>query len=54
MRRPVDRKIGVLAIKQNFARTTEHASSQEVVLKVVLLRVEIFYLKLKVFIERLI
>jgi hypothetical protein len=30
MRRPVDRKIGVLAIEQNFASTTERASSQEV------------------------
>jgi hypothetical protein len=33
MRRPVDRKIGVLAIKQNFASTTERTSSQEVLLK---------------------
>jgi hypothetical protein len=33
MLRPVDRKIGVLAIEQNFASTIERASSQEVLLK---------------------
>jgi hypothetical protein len=33
MRRPVNRKIGVLAIEQNFASMTERASSQEDLLK---------------------
>jgi hypothetical protein len=50
MRQPVQRKIGVLAIEQNFASTTERASSQEVLLKDIFIEscfIESFFTLLK-------